>query len=98
MPRGITPRQPSRSGRHDKVAKAPQRAKTRIAKGFALSKKAAKVAAPVAGRKSVAKKPSVKAAAAPKGYNPLAPERVSEILRRLDERYPAATCALHHKS
>src|SRR3974377_2202817 len=24
-------------------------------------------------------------------------ERVAEILRRLDEMYPAATCALHHR-
>ena len=26
------------------------------------------------------------------------PQRVSEILRRLDATYPAATCALHHKN
>ncbi|HET9181465.1 MAG TPA: endonuclease III [Candidatus Angelobacter sp.] len=32
------------------------------------------------------------------GYNPVAPERVNEILKRLDERYPGVTCALHHKS
>jgi endonuclease-3 len=31
-------------------------------------------------------------------YNPLAPERVREIIKRLDASYPAATCALHHKS
>jgi len=31
-------------------------------------------------------------------YNPLAPERIGEILKRLDERYPKATCALHHRS
>jgi endonuclease III len=30
--------------------------------------------------------------------DPLAPQRVAEILRRLDERYPAATCALKHHS
>jgi endonuclease III len=29
-------------------------------------------------------------------YDPLAPERIREILRRLDERYPGATCALQH--
>src|SRR5260370_38364104 len=29
-------------------------------------------------------------------YNPVAPERIREILRRLDERYPGPTCALHH--
>ena len=33
-----------------------------------------------------------------KGYNPLAPERVNEILKRLDDRYPNANCALHHSS
>jgi endonuclease-3 len=38
------------------------------------------------------------AGGAPKGYNPVAPARVNEILRRLDDRYSAATCALHHKS
>jgi endonuclease-3 len=32
------------------------------------------------------------------GYDPVAPARVAEILRRLDERYPAATCALKHRS
>lgn len=32
------------------------------------------------------------------GYNPLAQERVREILKRLDQRYPEATCALQHKS
>jgi endonuclease-3 len=31
-------------------------------------------------------------------YNPLAPERVSEILDRLDQLYPTVTCALTHKS
>ncbi len=33
-----------------------------------------------------------------KGYNPLAPERVSEILKRLDHTYPDVTCALTHSS
>lgn len=32
------------------------------------------------------------------GYNRVAPERVREILKRLDQRYPGVTCALHHKS
>ena len=98
MPRGITPRQPSRSGRQDKVSKTTLRPKARIAKGFPPRKTAAKATARVAGRKAAAKKTAGKAAAAPKGYNPLAPERVNEILKRLDDRYPAATCALHHNS
>jgi endonuclease-3 len=31
-------------------------------------------------------------------YDPLAPERVREILQRLDDRYPAVTCALKHQN
>src|SRR5208337_1278682 len=89
MPRGITPRQPSRSGRHDKVAAAPLRAKARSPKAAPPSRKATRLATP---------KPAKKSAGALKGYNPVAPARVAEILQRLDERYPAATCALHHNS
>jgi len=33
-----------------------------------------------------------------KGYNPIAPDRVAEILKRLDTLYAEVTCALHHKS
>jgi len=33
-----------------------------------------------------------------KGYNPLAPARINDILQRLDGLYPNVTCALHHKS
>jgi len=33
-----------------------------------------------------------------KGYGPLAPERIAEILKRLDQLYPDATCALTHRS
>jgi endonuclease III len=31
-------------------------------------------------------------------YDPLAPERVAEILKRLDQRYPDVTCALTHRN
>ena len=85
MPRGIMPRRPSRSGRQDKVASAATRAKARIASPARLQR------APKAGK-------VVKGASPKKAYNPLAPERVAEILKRLDERYRAATCALHHNS
>jgi endonuclease-3 len=99
MPRGVTPRQPSRSGRQDKVAKALPRAKTPIAKRFPSPKTVAKAAASIVGRKGAAKTSAGKTTTgATKGYNPLGHERVNEILKRLDERYPAATCALHHKS
>jgi len=95
MPRGVTPRQPSRSGRQDKVSSKPLRTNVKTRRASPVLKRAAKVAAPIGGRIALAKKT---ASGAPKGYNPLAHERVSEILKRLDERYPLATCALHHKS
>jgi endonuclease-3 len=56
-------------------------------------KKATKAAKPKKTQAKQAKKP-----APPKGYNPLAPARVSDILQRLDGLYPTVTCALHHKS
>ncbi|HUA15033.1 MAG TPA: endonuclease III [Verrucomicrobiae bacterium] len=33
-----------------------------------------------------------------KGYNPTSPDRVADILKRLDQLYPGVTCALHHSS
>jgi endonuclease-3 len=45
------------------------------------------------------KKPSVRMKTpAGKAYNPVAPERVAEILKRLDATYPNVRCALHHNS
>ena len=94
MPRGIMPRRPSRSGRQDKVASPATRAKARIAKPSPRAKtNAAKMPAAKPGTKL-----SRKAAIVSKRYNPLAPDRIAEILNRLDQRYPAATCALHHNS
>jgi endonuclease III len=52
-------------------------------------------------RKVAAKKPAARKSngkTTKNGYNPVAPERVSDILKRLDQRYPGVTCALHHKS
>jgi len=55
--------------------------------------------------KAKPRKPALKKAAAPekagksssaKRYNPIEPERIQQILQRLDERYPGATCALKH--
>ena len=46
----------------------------------------------------IAKTAATKSGKAPSGYNPLAPERVSEILKRLEATYPGATCALKHNN
>jgi len=48
--------------------------------------------------KAVAPSKPAKPAKSAKGYNPIAPERVAEILERLNELYPEVTCALTHKS
>ncbi len=85
MVRGTIPRQPAKTGRHEGARRVP------------------KPSAPprTFTPKALAPKPAPKAAARVKAaakYDPVAPERVREILRRLDERYPKATCALHHKS
>jgi len=45
-----------------------------------------------------ARTPKRKSSASARGYNPLAPERISAILQALDQMYPNVKCALHHKS
>src|SRR5689334_7258525 len=44
----------------------------------------------------MATKSAAKPAAKASKYKPLDPQRISEILKRLQEMYPTATCALHH--
>jgi endonuclease-3 len=74
-------------------------AKTTVAKtaattkpsGRAKLKPAAKVPSPV-------KPKAAKNKPAKGGYDPLAPERVKDILNRLDQRYPNVRCALHHNN
>jgi endonuclease III len=44
------------------------------------------------------KAPAVTRKSGSKRFNPTAPERVREIIARLDQRYPDVTCALTHKS
>jgi len=87
MPRGVTPRQPARTGRQDKIKKAPVGTPTlpRPRPGKAVEQ------APEARKKAT---PAPKM----KGYNPIAPERVAEILKRLNDLYPEVTCALTHAS
>jgi len=87
MPRGVIPRQPAKTGRHEKA---------RVGRALYSAK-----AKPDVGRTFLsARTPQLakKAAGGPKKYNPLAPERIEEILKRLDRLYPDVTCALTHKS
>ena len=90
MPRGNIPRQPSKAGRQDRVqnlvdrsSKIPRKPKDGLHGAPELHK---------------APTPAKSKSKSAKGYNPIAPARVNEILKRLDERYPNVTCALHHNS
>jgi len=90
MARGVAPRQSARTGRQDKVsvARAPSRAKADQKQTGQRLKKA------LPGAQTKPAKPAKTA----KGYNPVAPERVAEILKRLNDLYPDVTCALTHAS
>jgi endonuclease-3 len=93
MARGIVPRQPSKSGRHE-GRRAPVRGVSPLQK----SSRPSRFKPPVKSE-AKAKRPAKTAnAKSPKKYDPLAPERVQEILKRLDATYPNATCALHHNN
>src|SRR5580698_454006 len=99
MPRGRAPRQPARTGRQDRVARAPSLAKAVPQKR--RRRKDARV-----GTGTLARPQSAAPAGAAKGarkvstsaYNPVAPARIAEILKRLDQLYPEVTCALTHSS
>jgi endonuclease III len=83
MPRGITPRRPTKTGRHE--VSRPKLGTSRPA----LSGREARTKLPVARSRSGGRF---------RGYNPIAPERVSDILKRLNHLYPDVTCALRHRS
>jgi endonuclease III len=91
MPRGRAPQQPARTGRQDRVARTTNTAPhTRVETGTLARRRSAAPAAAPKSRK--------KASASTRAYNPLAPERIAEILKRLDQLYPEVTCALTHSS
>lgn len=91
MVRGVVPRQPAKTGRQEGSRSLPRTAQ---AKGISRQGKSRTSVLPrpkAAGTKAGAKK-------AAKGYNALAPERITEILRILDQTYPDVTCALVHRN
>jgi len=113
MARGNMPRQPSRSGRHEGARPAQaalssnqtrsKKAPATASGGRASSKKpSTKLAdtgkAPRSGarKKDAASRVSTQRHLA--DYDPLAPERVRQIIAGLDELYPGVTCALTHRS
>ena len=97
MVRGTIPRQPAKTGRHEGARRMPKPMPPPRVKTPPLAKPANHPTKPKPGLLGTPAKGRAPKAVSPK-YNPLAPERVNEILKRLDERYPKATCALHHRS
>src|SRR5215471_14363279 len=110
MVRGNIPRQPSKAGRQDKAKTVRVATKPPKTTAKRLSQPKDGEAGPSA-RRLTPRSGSGQPAPAPLtpakrlgvrhpagGYNPLASERIAEILKRLDERYPNVTCALHHNS
>src|ERR1700733_7882002 len=118
MPRGRTPRQPARSGRQDRVTRAPvtqtqgslaptksapSKARgNKDARGGTMARVATAAASTSLGQASGSSSRD-KALSVSKGkksgrYNPLAPERISEILKRLDQLYPDVIYVLTHPS
>ncbi len=101
MPRGVVPRQPARTGRQDKVRTTRVRASVTPGRPAQQRSKAAPQQRQKASTKPVparAGKVAGQTAGKPSSYNPIAPERVAEILKRLDQLYPDVTCALTHSS
>jgi endonuclease-3 len=112
--RGTTPRVPSRSGRQEGARRPAQRVsgagakkqfQARPARGTGRAArppddkpkaKRGRDALATAGGTPALQKPALRKPAA--GYDPVAPARVAEILKRLDQLYPGVTCALGHKS
>jgi endonuclease-3 len=105
MARGVNPRQPAKSGRHEGARSVARGQAGRGAKSVAANRgrNFPKAAANVTGKtEGKASSPQVKHGKGrgrrPQGYDPLAPERISGILHHLDQLYPEATCALHHRN
>src|ERR1700730_18360490 len=104
MPRGRAPRRPARTGRQDRVARAPSPKRIRQQPDRGKDGRRAALARPSRAKALVATKAGstmkrgLSKAARTKAYNPVAPERIAEILKRLDQLYPDVTCALTHRS
>jgi endonuclease III len=107
MARGVVPRQPARTGRQDRVTRVLPPAKTAERRKNAAhgAGRGSSIGRSEIGRLGLAPKGPKKTVGASKAaptkaqaYNPLAPERIAEILKRLDQLYPDVTCALTHAS
>jgi endonuclease-3 len=91
MARGVTPRRPAKTGRQE-GARVGVEATSKLQKGGYRAPQRLKTSA-----QTPAPKISRLGRGSAKGYDPVAPERMTEILSRLDQLYPDVTCALTHR-
>jgi len=99
MARGIMPRRPGKTGRQERAGSTQQRpGKIAQVNGRRSARKNSFIDESSELRPARAARAKKTAASVAKAYNPTAPERVSEILKRLDQLYPDVTCALTHKT
>jgi endonuclease III len=90
MVRGIVARQPAKTGRHERARVERSASKKAGLRPVRSSPRAGPTQAKGATKRAPTR--------SSKGYDPLAPERIAAILKRLDQLYPDVTCALTHKS
>jgi endonuclease-3 len=83
-----------------RLGRAPSPAKADKLGGAGAGKTVARRAVPEKKKSMSSSRPGPAAGSGKprKGYNPIAPERVAEILKRLNDLYPEVTCALTHSS
>jgi endonuclease III len=91
MPRGVSPRRPAKTGKHEGTRLKAAGIKQSAARGSRALKPGKAVGSKLPSTAAKSVRPA-------KGYNPASPERVTEILKRLDKTYPDVTCALTHKN
>lgn len=91
MARGVMPRRPSKGGKQEGA-----KSQARFAKN--LRERTIADRLPKTNSKPGKSSGSSKAAGSTRSYKPTSPERISEILERLDQLYPDVTCALTHKT
>ena len=98
MPRGVTPRRPAKSGKHEGVSRKADKGKTLPqASGRAHISSASRPPLKTAKKPTLSRsKAGGASTGTSKGYDPTSPERIAEILKRLDQLYPDVTCALTH--
>jgi endonuclease-3 len=98
MPRGVIPRQPGKTGRHEGArVRIPAKSATLGRRRVPVPTRSNGVTGVVARQGKTLKSRKTGPVASGR-YKPLASERVAEILKRLDQLYPDVTCALTHRN